>query len=101
MKLKVNENKSYSIITILANNEQPASGNNPIHCSEYQAVDFPESNGKLLVVSGMPMSASNLVSLHYKNLFGAIAIANPRNGVAEIVHSVSPDYKVGTTIPLE
>jgi hypothetical protein len=67
----------------------------------HQDVDFPDANGQLAVISGMPMSAVVLVSLNYKNVFGAIAVANPRNGVAEIAHSVNPNYKVGTVIPLQ
>ena len=37
----------------------------------------------------------------YKGVFGAVALANPRAGVAYVVGSVNPSYKVGQAIPLE
>jgi len=100
MELKITSKNAFSLLEIHKNGSL-ASAQNPIQVQEYQDFQFPEINGQLLVISGMPQSATNFVSLHYKNLFNAIAIANPRDGVAEIVHSVSPIYKVGTTIPLQ
>jgi hypothetical protein len=100
MQVKITNSQSFTLAEILADNGQPANAQNPIARSEYAHVDLPEASGKLLIVSGMPMSASVLVSLHYKNLFSAIAIANPREGVAEIVHSVSADYAMGGIVPL-
>jgi hypothetical protein len=100
MQVKITKSQSFTLAEILGDNGQPANGQNPINRSEYAAVDLPEANGQLLVVSGMPMSAAALVSLHYKNQFSAVAIANPREGVAEIVHSITADYAVGGAIPL-
>jgi hypothetical protein len=100
MQLKVTSGEHVTLIEILGDNGAPASAQNPISRSEYAAVEFPEASGKLAIVSGMPMSAAVMVALRYKNLFGTIAVANPREGVAEIVHSVSPDYQVGGAIPL-
>ena len=101
MQLKHTSGTASDLIEILGDNGQPASAANPINRNEYSSIDFPDVMGKkVLVVSGMPMSAVTLVSLHYKNVYSAIAIANPREGVAEIVHSVSPDYQVGGAIPL-
>jgi hypothetical protein len=100
MQVKITQSQSFVLAEILGDNGSPANAQNPIARSEYATVELPEANGQLLVISGMPMSAAALVALHYKNLFGAIAIANPREGVAEVVHSVSPDYSVGGAIPL-
>lgn len=105
MKVKITSNKitskqSYSLIEILGDNGEPASPQNPIQSSEYSSVEFPESVGKLAIISGMPMSAVALVALRYKNMFGAIAISNPRNGVAEIVHSTTHEHPVGSSVPL-
>lgn len=100
MIIKATKSDQVTLIEILGSNGQPASAQNPITRSEYSSVEFPEASGKLAVISGMPMSAVALVSLQYKNTFGAIAIANPREGVAEIVHSVTPDYAVGGVVPL-
>lgn len=101
MQLKLTENKAFSMAEILADSGQPASAANPIARGEYSSVSFPEASGNLLIISGMPMSAVVFTTLHYKNVFSAIAIANPKDGIAEIVHSVSRDYQVGGAIPLE
>jgi hypothetical protein len=100
MQLKHTSGVAFDLIEILGNNGAPANAQNPINRDEYATVDFPEASGKLLIISGMPMSASVMVALRYKNMFSAIAIANPREGVAEIVHSVSRDYAIGGVIPL-
>lgn len=100
MKIKITEKNSFSLIEILGDNGAPSSPQNPIFAEEYGDVDFPDATGKLAIVSGMPTSAIALVSLHYKNVFSAIAIANPRAGVAEIVHSISKAHPVGSSVPL-
>lgn len=100
MQIKVTVGQTFTMAEILGENGSPASAQNPISRSEYAATDLPEANGSLLVISGMPMSAVALVAMHYKNLFKAVAIANPREGLAEIVHSISPDYAIGGAIPL-
>ncbi len=100
MEIKVTNKTAFSLIEIQKNGS-PASAQNPISVEEYQSVHFPEANGQLAVISGMPASALALAALYYKNTFGAIAIANPRDGIAEIVHSVKPAYKVGTVVPLQ
>jgi hypothetical protein len=100
MQVKVTSKESFSLIEVLGDNGSPASPQNPISVEEYQDLDLPEANGQLAVVSGMPASAVVLLAVYYKNMFSAIAVANPRNGVAEIIHSTSRSYKVGTTIPL-
>jgi hypothetical protein len=96
----VTTGQAFTLVEILADNGQPANAQNPIARSEYASTEFPEATGSLLVISGMPMSAAAMVALHYKNLFKAIAIANPREGVAEIAHSITPDYQVGGAITL-
>lgn len=100
MQLKATTGNAFTLIEILADNGQPANAQNPIARSEYQDVEYPEATGSLLVISGMPMSAAAMAALNYKNLFKAIAIANPREGVAEICHSITPDYQVGGAVPL-
>jgi hypothetical protein len=100
MQLKHTSGVASDLIEILGENGLPASASNPINRNEYAETHFPDAMGKVLVISGMPMSAVALVALRYKNTFSAIAIANPREGVAEIVHSVSKDYQVGGAVPL-
>ncbi len=100
MKVEVSQSQSFALISILGENGAPASPQNPISAEEYSSVEFPEANGSLAVVSGMPASAVALVACYYKNLFSAIAIANPRAGVAEVIHSVTKANPVGSSIPL-
>ena len=99
VKIKITGTAAATLAEILGDNGQPANAQNPIGRAEYSSVELPEAAGNLLIVSGMPMSAAALVALHYKNMFRAIAIANPREGVAEVVHSVTPDYAVGGAVP--
>lgn len=100
MKIEVSKSQSFALISILGENGAAASPQNPISAEEYSSVEFPEANGQLAVISGMPTSAVALVACHYKNLFSAIAIANPKAGVAEVVHSVSKANPVGSSVPL-
>lgn len=101
MQIKVTKKDSFSLIEILADNGAPASPQNPINeQEELGTVEFPEASGQLAIVSGMPVSAVALVSLKYKNQFGAIAISNPRLGVALVVHSTNKVYPLGASIPL-
>ncbi len=101
MQIKITEKSSFALLEILADNGQAASPQNPINeQEELGKVNFPEANGQLAIISGMPVSAVALVALHYKNLFGAAAIANPRLGVALVVHSTNPAYPLGASIPL-
>jgi hypothetical protein len=100
MKIKITEKSSFALIEILGDNGAPASPQNPINAEEYGDIEFPDATGKLAIISGMPTSAIALVSLHYKNVFSAIAIANPRLGVAEVVHSISRSHPVGSSVPL-
>ena len=98
MKLRATEQSTYTLIEILANNDQPANGQNPINSEELATVNFPETNGKLLVVSGMPMYASVAVALRYKNMFTTIAVYDAREKLAYVVHTISPSYSLGTAI---
>ena len=101
MQIKITSKESFSLIEILADNGAPASPQNPINEQEELAsVDFPEGAGTLAVISGMPASALVMVSCYYKNRFGAIAISNPRLGVALVVHSTTKAYPLGASIPL-
>lgn len=100
MIIKVSQNQSYCLIEILGDNGEPASPQNPIQASEYANVEFPEAMGKLAVISGMPTSAVGMVLQHYKNLFQATAVANPKLGVAEVTHSTTPNHPRGSSIPL-
>ena len=101
MQIKITRKDSFSLIEILANNGAPASPQNPINEQEELVnVEFPEGAGTLAIISGMPVTAVTLVALKYKNTYGAIAIANPRLGVALVVHSTNLSYPVGASIPL-
>ena len=101
MQIKITENNSFSLLEILADNGMPANAQNPIDESkELPLVDFPEASGQLLIISGMPASAQCACTFAYKGTFGAVALANPRAGVAYVIGSVNPSYKVGQQIPL-
>lgn len=100
MKLSLEKKQSFALITILADNGAPANAQNPIAIAELATAEFPEANGQLLVISGMPQNVFAGVACHYKNLFGAIAGVNSREQVAEVIHSVTKDYPVGAKIPL-
>lgn len=101
MQIKITNKESFSLIEILADNGNPASPQNPINEQEELAsVDFPEASGQLAIISGMPVSAVVLVALRYKNQFSAIAVANPRLGIALVVHSTNKAYPLGASIPL-
>jgi hypothetical protein len=100
MKIRVTSKSSFSLIEILADNGMPASAQNPIDEAVELDCKKPEAFGRLAVISGMPGTAQNMVTYHYKNCFGAIALANPKMGVAFVIGSTSPEYKVGQQIPL-
>lgn len=101
MIIDIKNQSSYSLISILANNGSPASAQNPIdESTELSSLVFPEATGKLAIVSGMPMSAVAAVTATYKNNYEAIAVANPRLGVAFIVHSTTPAHPMGSSVPL-
>ena len=101
MIIDIKNQSSYSLICILANNGNPASGQNQVdEALELPTLDFPEASGKLAIVSGMPMTAVAAITAAYKNQFEAIAIANPRLGVAFVIHSTTPAHPMGSSIPL-
>lgn len=101
MKIKVTENQSFALIQICGNNGEPASPQNPIdEATELKDIDFPEAVGQLAIISGMPSTAQCACTARYKNCFGAIALANPRMGVAFVIHSTTPNYQMGQQIPL-
>lgn len=101
MIIDIKENNSYALVSILANNGNPASAQNPVdEATELPVLEFPEASGKLAIVSGMPMSAVAAATAAYKNQFEAIAVANPRLGVAFVVHSTTPSHPMGSSVPL-
>lgn len=58
-------------------------------------------NSEVLVVSGMPLSFVLTLALAIKNTNAqALAVHNPRLGGAFVVHSVSPNFKIGDFIEL-
>lgn len=102
VQIKITENGAYSLLEILADNGMPANAQNPIdEAAELPLVKFPEASGQLLIISGMPASAQGACLYKYKGTFGAIALANPKLGVALVQGSVNPNYKLGQSIPLE
>ena len=100
MQIKTSHTGNVTLIEILANNGAPANAQNPIKSSELAEVDFPVANGQIAIISGMPMVAACTVAMRYKNLFSVVAIANPRENVAEVAHSVDSNYRLGQPIPL-
>jgi hypothetical protein len=102
MIIDIKAQNSYSLVSILGNNGNPADGkNNPVdEATELPLLEFPEANGKLAIISGMPMTAVAAVATAYKNSFQAIAVANPRLGVAFVVHSTTPAHPMGSSVPL-
>jgi hypothetical protein len=99
MEIKVTEQHSFILIELLKDGK-PVSGQNPVGVGEFSDAEKPEAQGTLAVLTGMPMAAVAHIACFYKNCFGAIAVANPREGVAEVIHSVSQENKVGSTLPL-
>ena len=101
MQIKLTETGNVTLLEILADNNLPANAQNPIdEAAELPLVEFPEASGQLLVISGMPASAQCACVYTYKGTFSAVALASPRAGVAYVVGSVNPSYKVGQAIPL-
>lgn len=101
MIIKITKKDSCSLLEILADNGNPANAQNPVdEAMELPAIVFPEANGQLLVISGMPASAQCACVAAYKNVFGAIALANPRAGVAYVVSSTTPQFPFGSSVPL-
>ena len=101
MQIKLTETGNVTLLEILADNNLPANAQNPIdEAAELPLVEFPEASGQLLVISGMPASAQCACVFTYKGTFSAVALASPRAGVAYVVGSVNPSYKVGQAIPL-
>lgn len=101
MIIKLTENGNVTLLEILAENGLPSNAQNPVdEAAELPVVKFPEARGELLIISGMPASAQCACTAAYKGVFGAIALANPKQGVAYVVASVSPKYKMGQAIPL-
>ena len=102
MQIKLTENGNVTLLEILADNGMPANSTNPVdEAAELPLLQFPEARGELLIISGMPASAQGACLYKYKGTFGAIALANPRAGVAYVQGSVNPKYKLGQAIPLE
>lgn len=102
MQIKITEKISLSLLEILADNGMPANSNNPIdEVAELPLLEFPQANGQLLIISGMPATAQMACGHFYKNRFGAIALVTPKLGVALVIGSTNPSYKVGQAIPLE
>lgn len=99
MEIKFTAAGSYSLAEIQKNGKL-VSSSNPVSRSEYSEVDFGEANGEIIVISGMPTDAIAMVACRYKNQFAVVAIAVPRDGVATVVHSISPKYTIGDEIPL-
>lgn len=100
MIIKASQEQSYCLIEILADNGNPASPQNPIGDSEFAQAEKPNVSGKLAVLSGMPVADLCGLMAHYKNLFQAIAIASPKEGVAKVRHSTTPEYPLGMNLPL-
>lgn len=99
MKLKATKQKKMTFLEILSNDDRPATIKSPISRREYASVEFPSINGELLIICGSKIPCV-LVGMHYKEMFEAIAIANSKEDIAEVVHSSSFDYNVGGVIPL-
>jgi hypothetical protein len=101
MQIKITRKDSFSLLEILADNGNPASGQNPVdEQSELAPLEFPEASGTLLIISGMPATAQCACTAAYKGTFAAIALAVPRLGVALVVHSTTKAYPFGSSIPL-
>jgi hypothetical protein len=92
---------SYTLLAITKNGDPVSPQNSVDEVQELAGLDFDIAAGPgLAVLSGMPTSFVGAAIAHYKNQFGAIAVANPRLGVALVIHSTSPDYRLGDSIPL-
>jgi hypothetical protein len=99
---EINENIS---LLEIQKNGAPVSPENSVNEKEELADFFAEINeariinSEVLIISGMPLSFVLTLALAIKNTKAqSLAVHNPRLGGAFIVHSVSPDRKVGDFI---
>ena len=94
-------NPSYVLLSITKNGELVSPQNPVDELGELSKLDFDIAAGPGVgVISGMPTSFVGAAIAHYKNQFGALAVANPRLGVALVIHSTSEGYRLGDSIPL-
>jgi hypothetical protein len=100
MEVKVTENNGVTLLEILKDGN-PVNAQNPVFIEELPDLVIPElSGGSVAIVSGMPFWASSRVMLAVKNIFGAIAVYDPKLAGGVVVHTTSPNYKVGAILPL-
>jgi hypothetical protein len=100
MEVKVTENTDVTLLEILKDGN-PVNPQNPVTITELESLDMPEvRGGSAAIVSGMPVWAIVTVALKVKNLFGAIAVYDPKSGGGVVVHTTTPKHKVGTVLPL-
>lgn len=100
MEVKVTETSDVTLLEILKDGN-PVNAQNPVTIADLENLDMPEvRGGSVAIVSGMPMWANVAVALSVKNLFGAIAVYDPKSQGGVVVHTISPKYKMGTVLPL-
>lgn len=100
LEIKATEKDSYVLIEILKNGTFP-SPQNLVLDEDYFGIDYPEIHAKLAIISGFPQDAACTVQAQYHGTIAAIAIANPKTGMARITKSVNPAHPVGSLIPLQ
>lgn len=100
MEVRVTETGDVTLLEILKDGN-PVNAQNPVTIAELETLVMPEvRGGSVAIVSGMPMWANAAVALSVKNLFGVIAIYDPKSGGGVVVHTTSPKYKMGAVLPL-
>lgn len=104
--MEVKETRNGSVVLLeIQNQGQPVSPKNPV--TREMLKPFVESieveGGELALLSGMPQWAMSALVANVKNLFGAIAIFDPRivdGGGCVVIHSTTSKYEVGQIVPL-
>lgn len=100
MEAKTTVNGAITLIEIQKDGK-PVSPQNGVSVGELEdfANSVEVSGGEVAFLSGMPQWAIAALALKVKNLFSAVGVYDPKQGVI-IVHSTSSKYKVGQILPL-
>lgn len=104
MEIKETRNGSVVLLEIQSNGS-PVSPKNPVTREDLapfvEAIDV--EGGELALLSGMPQWAMAALACSVKNLFGAIAVYDPRiveGGGCVVIHTTFSKYEVGQIVPL-
>jgi|GEM_PF-7000156 len=100
LQLKVTEKENYTLVET-QKNDKPTGQINPVQLSDYSDIEFPQIRGEILVISGMPTTATGIIALYYKAYFKVITFYNPREKNAEVAYSINPNIRLGQSVEIE